>query len=53
MIQIVALFLIGFLVLAVFGRMKRKTLSDGKPKTCKSCGRHMIGAGKCSCGKGV
>ncbi len=50
MIQIVGLFLIGMLTLAVLGRVRK---SGGKKRAvrgkCKSCGAPLIGAGPCPC----
>lgn len=54
-IKIVTLFLVGMIVLAMFGRLRlpgpvRKHLP--KPKTCPHCGRYRIGRGRCDCGEG-
>lgn len=53
-IKIVSLFLIGMLVLAMFGRLRlpgavRKGLK--KPGKCPDCGRYRIGKGPCPCRK--
>ncbi len=51
MIKIVSLFLIGMLVLAMFGRLRipgSKTLASRK---CKRCGRFRIGKGPCPWGE--
>lgn len=51
-IKIVSLFLIGMVVLAMFGRLRvpgAKRLAQAK---CPSCGRYRIGRGPCGCGKG-
>lgn len=53
MVKIVTLFLIGIVVLAMFGRLKLpggKRLHAGK---CRHCGRYRIGTGPCACGKGA
>lgn len=53
MIKIVILFLIGMIVLAMFGRLRfpgQKKLNSMK---CSGCGRYRIGSGPCSCGKGL
>lgn len=52
MIKIVTLFLVGMVVLAMFGRLRfpgQKKLGSMK---CDGCGRYRIGSGPCSCGKG-
>jgi hypothetical protein len=51
-LKIVVLFLVVMGVLAMFGKMHwlgGKRFSSSK---CQSCGRHKIGRGPCSCGKG-
>ena len=51
MIKIVFLFLIGMLVLAMFGRLRfpgHKKLASMK---CGGCGRYRIGKDSCSCGR--
>lgn len=51
MVKIVMLFLIGMLVLAMFGRLRfpgQKRLSNLK---CPGCGRYRIGKGPCPCGR--
>lgn len=51
MIKVVSLFLIGMLVLAMFGRLRfpgQKKLTSMK---CGGCGRYRIGKGPCSCGR--
>lgn len=52
MIQIVGLFLVAMVVLAVAGRIKRGggPLPKGRGK-CAACGRHLIGKGPCPCGR--
>ncbi|MEO0654450.1 MAG: hypothetical protein AAFY77_06245 [Pseudomonadota bacterium] len=52
MIQVVGLFLIAMLVLAVMGRFRRNGPTLSKRKKCKACGRYLIGKGDCPCGKG-
>ncbi|MGR3363165.1 MAG: hypothetical protein ACU0CY_03200 [Maritimibacter harenae] len=50
MVKIVSLFLIGMLVLAMFGRLRipgAKKLSNAK---CPKCGRFRLGKGPCECG---
>jgi hypothetical protein len=52
MIQVVGLFLIAMLVLALFGRIRKpggsKRAVRGK---CKSCGAPLIGSTPCPCKK--
>ena len=51
-VKIVALFLAGIAVLAMFGRFRfpgQKRLAAAK---CPRCGKFKIGKGPCSCGKG-
>lgn len=52
MVKVVSLFLIGMLVLAMFGKLRfpgKKMLDRRK---CPSCGRYRIGRGPCACGNG-
>ena len=52
MVKVVTFFLIGMIVLAMFGRLRfpgQKRLESAK---CKSCGRYRIGKGPCKCGAG-
>ncbi len=51
MVKAVTFFLIGILVLAMFGRLRlpgQKRLASHK---CPSCGRYRIGRGPCPCTK--
>jgi hypothetical protein len=54
LIKIVTLFLIGMVVLAMFGRLRLPKV--GKPRLaaskCRRCGAPRIGGGPCACGKG-
>lgn len=52
MIKIVSLFLIGILVLAMFGRLRFPGARRLKSARCKSCGRFRIGKGPCGCEQG-
>ena len=50
-LKIITFFLIGMMVLALFGRLRfpgQKKLDSMK---CPKCGRYRIGKGPCSCGK--
>ncbi len=53
MIKVVSLFLIGMLVLAMFGRLKLPGIKRLASKKCPGCGRYRIGKGPCACGKGA
>ncbi len=55
MVKVVTFFLIGMVVLAMFGRLRvpgadrfRKRLSS---RRCPACGRFRIGRGPCPCGR--
>jgi hypothetical protein len=53
MVKVVSLFLIGMLVLAMFGKLrlpKPKMPKMMTSKKCPACGRHKIGSGPCACG---
>jgi len=50
-IKIVFLFLIGILVLAMFGRLRFPGQRRLESRKCPKCGRYRIGKGPCSCGK--
>ena len=50
MVKVVTFFLIGMLILAMFGRLRfpgQKMISSRK---CAKCGRYRIGKGPCGCG---
>lgn len=51
-IKIVSLFLIGMLVLAMFGRLRFPGQTRLKNMKCPGCGRYRMGKGPCACGKG-
>ncbi|MCB2111021.1 MAG: hypothetical protein H6895_13700 [Defluviimonas sp.] len=48
MVKVVTLFLIGMLVLALFGRLRMP--GRHRKARCPSCGRPLIGPGPCGCG---
>lgn len=52
MVKIVSLFLIGMLVLAMFGRLRFPGQDLLSRRKCSACGRYRIGKGPCPCGKG-
>lgn len=61
MVKVVTFFLIGMVILALFGRLRlpgnlpggRARRRRGGPvidaRKCPSCGRHVIGTGPCDC----
>lgn len=53
MVKVVSLFLIGMLVLAIFGKLRLPKPKMPKMMTsrkCSACGRPKIGRGPCACG---
>lgn len=52
LIKIVVIFLVGMVVLAMFGRLRFPGQSMLSKAQCKSCGRYRIGKGPCACGEG-
>ena len=52
-IKVISLFLIGMMVLAMFGKLRLPKIGIKKAKRCKKCGAHLIGKGTCTCGRGV
>jgi len=50
MVKIVSLFLIGMLVLAMFGRLRAPRIRRLGTSRCPSCKRFRIGRGPCPCG---
>lgn len=54
MVKVVSLFLIGILVLAMFGKLHLLWRKKNRPGrvTCLHCGRPLIGKGPCDCGGG-
>lgn len=51
MIKVVTLFLVGMLVLAMFGRLRFPGQDRIASMKCVECGRYRIGKGPCTCGK--
>lgn len=51
-IKIVTLFLIGMMVLALFGRLRLPGNKKLGVQKCPRCGRPRIGRGECPCTKG-
>ncbi len=50
--KIIALFLVGMAVLAMFGKMRFPGQARLASAKCRNCGRYRIGKGPCACGKG-
>lgn len=59
-IQIVSLFLVVIVALALFGKLRMPGRLRGpdrraglkKPGKCRHCGKFLIGGGRCDCGRG-
>ncbi len=51
MIKIVTLFLVGMVVLAMFGRLRFPGQKRLEAMKCPACGRYRMGKGPCPCGK--
>ena len=51
MVKIVTLFLIGMLVLAMFGRLRFPGQKKLQSLKCDRCGRYSMGKGPCACTK--
>ncbi|MFC3119042.1 hypothetical protein [Jhaorihella thermophila] len=51
-IKIVALFLVGMAVLAMFGKLRFPGQKRLDAARCPKCGRFRIGKGPCQCGHG-
>jgi len=49
LVKIVSFFLIGMVVLAMFGRLKYPGQAKIAQMKCKNCGRYRIGRGPCGC----
>ena len=57
LVKIVTFFLIGMVVLAMFGKLRLSSLGLRRPRlgaarTCPACGRPVAGRGGCPCGAG-
>lgn len=52
MVKVVSLFLIGMLVMAMFGRLKYPGQKRLQAAKCPKCGRHKFTKGPCDCGQG-
>ena len=48
-LKIVFLFLIGMVVLAMFGRLRLPGQKSLESRRCQSCGRFRIGRSECNC----
>jgi hypothetical protein len=56
MVKVISLFLVGMVILALFGRLrmprgKRKSPRRLSVERCARCGKPLIGKGPCECGK--
>ncbi|MBC7154998.1 MAG: hypothetical protein H5U19_10415 [Rhodobacteraceae bacterium] len=60
MVKVITFFLIGMVVLAMFGKLRlpgnplgkgarRGAARIARPAKCSTCGRHIIGKGPCPC----
>jgi len=52
-LKIVSLFLVGIMVLGMFGKLKFPGQARLASAKCKSCGRYRITGGPCSCQKDI
>ncbi len=52
LIKGVTLFLVGMIILAMFGKLRLPGQGRLAAAKCQSCGRFRIGKGPCSCGNG-
>lgn len=52
LIKVIALFLAGMAVLAMFGKIRFPGQDRLAAAKCKACGRYRIGKGPCVCGRG-
>jgi hypothetical protein len=50
LLKIVSLFLLGMVILAVFGRLRLPGRGKAASRRCTRCGRFRIGKGPCDCG---
>jgi hypothetical protein len=50
-IKVVTLFLVGMVVLAMFGRLRFPGQRKLASMKCPACGRYRMGKGPCPCGK--
>ncbi|KAF0675991.1 hypothetical protein [Profundibacterium mesophilum] len=52
MIKVVTLFLIGMVIMAMFGKLRFPGQQKLRSMKCPGCGRYAIGKGPCACGAG-
>lgn len=50
--KVIAFFLAGMMVLAIFGKLRFPGQARLASAKCRNCGRYRIGKGPCSCTKG-
>jgi len=51
-IKVVSIFLVGMIVLAMFGKLRFPGQGKLNPRRCGKCGKFLIGASQCRCDKG-
>lgn len=51
LIKGISLFLIGMIVLAIFGKLRFPAIGQRRGAKCAKCGRPRIGKGPCTCGE--
>lgn len=52
LVKIIAFFLVGMMVLALFGKLRFPGQARLAAAKCRNCGRYRIGKGPCACGRG-
>ncbi|WP_176244141.1 hypothetical protein [Pseudoruegeria aquimaris] len=52
MVKIVTFFLIGMVILAMFGKLRFPGQNKLASRRCPGCGRYKLGRGPCGCGHG-
>jgi hypothetical protein len=50
LMKVMALFLVGMAVLAMFGKLRYPGQKQLRALKCPRCGRYRLGKGSCSCG---
>ena len=51
LVKIIAFFLVGMMVLALFGKLRFPGQARLAAAKCRNCGRYRIGKGPCACGR--
>lgn len=52
MVKVVTLFLVGMIVLAMFGKLRFPGQKRLQAMKCPDCGRYSLGRGPCACKSG-